>query len=179
MNARVDWILLTYNRRLFRRLHGASLAYSLEAIVFRDVDDVLVALADAARSVKPDRSVYDERRVAILLVKKAMWQIAFSPSYVLARRRTLPPESSSPSSESTAAVNSQALAQDLGAATKGMTAREAAIYLGNLAGLYVTACPAALYEDWMRKVPRFGKPDPSPLFRVVMLQGGLLMRLDP
>jgi hypothetical protein len=175
---RSRWIRWTYSRRNFQESHGRALETSLDALIFEDLDVVLRALAAAVISIPTDGSVCDSAWVAIRVATGEMAARTWSLGKLFERRKAWPRGTAVPGPAPSSITPEMRLLQPLLALMSTMNGRDAAVFIGRLAGAYIKACPVVRYEQYVFRNPRRSAIDLWPILRTYILENDLLLRIN-
>lgn len=178
-DARAKSIWRKYDKIEFEKNYKIILAIFLEKLIYEDISANISALAETVKSIKPDKTVDHSSYIATRLMKKAMWATTSSVKYLFVRRREYPPVQLRSRVIQFPHSASKSLAEDLSKIISSMTARDAAVFLGRLAGMYFKTCPREIYQDWREKMDKSpGALFSSMLFMTWTMEGELLMTID-
>jgi hypothetical protein len=173
-NARANSILRHYDKIEFNRKYGTTIENVLSKIIYEDVGVVICAIAETVKTIKPDETVDNSRYVTERLMRKAMWATTSSIRYIFAKRRKFHSDEIQTRLIQSPSLAAKDLTESLIKAISGVTAKDCAILLGKLSGMYFKTCPKELIRDWMERRNK----NPNSLFTVWTLEGELLMTID-
>jgi hypothetical protein len=177
-DAQLNYIIRNIHMHAFEKTYNTTIAEALEKIIYEEVDVAFLAIGQTVQGITPDQSVDHSAYISTRLMKKVMWATTSSIKYRFARRRKYEHYGLIPTFTFTNGGYREAkpIIEELKKMIAALTAQDAAIFMGKLAGIYIKTCPKKRVRDWAEKE----NINPISLFFMLTwdLEGGLLMFID-